>query len=293
MKIRNERVSADGSKYVYFSSRKYGGCGPGSPCHIPLGVTAPAPLVRITEGELKADVIFALTGVPTISFPGVDRWPIVLPVLKELGATTVRTAFDADSCANKIVAQRQLDCLRELVAKGYAIEMEVWDLAVRKGLDNLLAAGKQPEVLTGDAAMAKAVEIAAAHGIDPNPTAGNSGMAPADNRKEIEIDHEEHRCNALAAAEIGNDPNIFCRAGQLVDVVKIDGAPRIRQLPLAMLRHHLTAVAKFVQVKQTEEGEDRIPVHPPEWLVKAVAAPRRLARRSPTKRGGYRPDPTR
>ena len=72
--------------------------------------------------------------------------------------------------------------------------------------------------------------------------------------------------------EIGGEPTIFCRAGQLVDIITLDGVPKFRELPLAILRDRLTAVARFVRVKETEEGDERTPSHPPEWLVKAVAA---------------------
>ena len=40
--------------------------------------------MRITEGELKADIAYVASGVPTISFPGVDSWRVVVPVLREL-----------------------------------------------------------------------------------------------------------------------------------------------------------------------------------------------------------------
>ena len=60
-----------GGKYLYVSSAKHGGPGPGAPAHLPYGSTAPAAIVRVTEGALKADVAQALSGLPTSGLPGV------------------------------------------------------------------------------------------------------------------------------------------------------------------------------------------------------------------------------
>jgi DNA primase len=59
--------------YLYLSSRP-DGAGPGAPVHVPLGITAPAAVVRVTEGELKADVSYLLSEIPTISAPGASSW---------------------------------------------------------------------------------------------------------------------------------------------------------------------------------------------------------------------------
>jgi hypothetical protein len=55
VKVRSDNPG-DGLRYSYLSSAKYSGPGPGAPIHVPLGVQAPAERVRLTEGELKADV---------------------------------------------------------------------------------------------------------------------------------------------------------------------------------------------------------------------------------------------
>lgn len=59
LKIRRD-ADADGSRYTYLSSKKYGGPGPSSSVYIPFGITAPAPTVRLTEGELKADIAYTI-----------------------------------------------------------------------------------------------------------------------------------------------------------------------------------------------------------------------------------------
>src|SRR5262249_38276332 len=62
--------------------------------HVPLGVTGPCPVVRVTEGPLKADLLACLSPtVPTIGVTGVSSWRAALPALKRLGAEEVVLAF--------------------------------------------------------------------------------------------------------------------------------------------------------------------------------------------------------
>src|SRR5215208_3004361 len=68
------------SKYTYLSSTKYGGPGPGSQVHVPLHDELDMSVVRLTEGELKAEVATALTGTLTVSTPGVSSWRPTLEV---------------------------------------------------------------------------------------------------------------------------------------------------------------------------------------------------------------------
>jgi hypothetical protein len=113
-------------KYLYLSS---GGDGPspGSPVHIPLGVVAPAPVVRVVEGELKADVTCALDSTPTIGVPGVTQWRPALSVLRELGATTVILAYDAPDVHTKPPVFLQMEELwQALRADGFEVEVEDW-----------------------------------------------------------------------------------------------------------------------------------------------------------------------
>src|SRR5262245_8822996 len=108
--------------------------------------------VRLTEGELKADIATALSGLPTVSAPGVGNWRRAVPVLRELGAETVLLAFDQDGKRNTVaIIETALYGLRR---EGFDVKLEWWDGKVAKGIDDLLAAGKQPEVVTGlDAAV--------------------------------------------------------------------------------------------------------------------------------------------
>ncbi|HZT79110.1 MAG TPA: phage/plasmid primase, P4 family [Gemmataceae bacterium] len=178
-----------GPKYHYLSSRKHGGAGPGSPAHVPL-FEGPTDTVRVTEGALKADVATALSGLLTVGLPGVSAWRRAAPVLRERGATTARLAFDADARTNRTVARCLGELALHLSAEGFAVELEVWDAAAGKGIDDLLAAGGQPVVLTGDAAQDAARQILeAALAADPpastpapaeGPTAAVTHEAPDD-----------------------------------------------------------------------------------------------------------------
>lgn len=165
LKLRVDNADANAAKYVYLSSVNYGGPGPGSPYHVPIGVCGPVASVRITEGELKSNVATALSGTPTVSFPGVSSWRTILPVLQELGAKTVLVAFDADVNTNKHVAKAMRDCCSELQEAGFEVRLERWSPDVGKGIDDLLVAGEVPEVLTGVEVTKTVDEIATAAGV--------------------------------------------------------------------------------------------------------------------------------
>ena len=148
-----------GKKYAYLSS-KPGGPGPGSPFHVPRFSGGKA-LVQITEGALKADIATALSGVLTIGLPGVNATKRTARVLRKLGAATARLALDADARRNERVARALKALADDLGAKGFAVELALWDEADGKGIDDLLAGGKEPKVVAGDDAFAEIEAIAA------------------------------------------------------------------------------------------------------------------------------------
>jgi hypothetical protein len=161
LKVRSDDVTADNSKYTYISSARFGGPGPGSPVHIPLGIRAPADLIRLTEGELKADVATLLSGVPTISIPGVTNWRPALTVLLGLGARTIRLALDGDYVEKPVVARALSECANALTSAGFAIELEQWPTE-HKGIDDALVAKAPIDVLTDTQAVEVIREIAGA-----------------------------------------------------------------------------------------------------------------------------------
>jgi hypothetical protein len=117
---------ASDPKYLYLTGGP-DGPSPGSPVHVPLGVTPPAPVVRVTEGELKADVCQVLDGTPTIGVPGVTQWRGILPLLKVLQARTVVLAYDAPDVHTKPPVFEQAEALwLTLKGEGFEVEMEDW-----------------------------------------------------------------------------------------------------------------------------------------------------------------------
>ena len=150
LKIRHDNAGA-GPKYTYLSSSAFcGGPSPGSPVHFPLGTPAACEEVRVTEGELKADVAFALSTLTTLAVPGVSNWNRVIPPLRDLKPRRVFVAFDQDGKAATQASARAL--IDELRTEGFEVQVEVWDAAggKHKGIDDLLAAGLKPSVITGD-----------------------------------------------------------------------------------------------------------------------------------------------
>jgi len=143
LKIRADHPEKS-HKYTYVSSAKYGGPGPGAQVHMPLHALFSAAPVRITEGELKADVATVLSGVLTIALPGVTLWRQALPLLEALQPTQVLLAFDTDWRMNAHVARALTQTALALVAAGYKVMVETWDASQGKGIDDVLRAGYTP-----------------------------------------------------------------------------------------------------------------------------------------------------
>lgn len=137
LKVRRDDADND-SRYLYVSSARHGGASARVAVHVPVSFAA-SPVVRLTEGELKADVCTALGRLPTLSLPGVSCWREALPVLDRLGAERVHVAFDADWQTNRHVAAALRDLVDALGAAGVETAIDQWDPAF-KGLDDYLAA---------------------------------------------------------------------------------------------------------------------------------------------------------
>jgi hypothetical protein len=167
------------AKYSWASTRELS-CG--SPVHVPLGIQTPSPTVRLTEGEIKSDVATFLSGLPTVSAPGVSNWPLAIPVLKALGAQTVRLAFDQDGKAGTLTAM--LNALHGLTREGFQLELEWWDGRAGKGIDDALAASAPIETLTGLTTVIRVMDAlqppapTAAENSEPDPPPFPVGVFP-------------------------------------------------------------------------------------------------------------------
>src|SRR5215216_6078067 len=158
LKIRADEAG-EGSKYTYLTSTKYGGPGPGSQVHVPLHDDLDVSVVRLTEGELKAEVATALTGTLTVSMPGVSSWRPALEVPRSLGTGVVHLAFDADAKHNEQVALALRESYRTLKERGFEVVLETWPRERGKGIDDLLAAAHEPTLVVGEDAHAAVNEI--------------------------------------------------------------------------------------------------------------------------------------
>ncbi len=149
--VRLDKPIDGGAKLLWVSSSKRNGPSPGSPVHVPLQVKAPAHRLRITEGQIKADLAWLRSGLPTIGVAGVAGWRSGLDAALALQAKTAVLAFDADFRRKpKDVGTPLASLAREAHAAGLAVELELWEESEAKGIDDLLADGKSPRVVIGD-----------------------------------------------------------------------------------------------------------------------------------------------
>ena len=131
LKVRVDNERASNGKYFWLSSASNGGASPGNPCHVPLpleGVQHAKDIIRVTEGELKADIATVLDPkhVWTLSVPGVNAWNKALPILEELKPQKVLVAWDSDWKTNPAIAKSLRECIRTFQNKGFTVEVETW-----------------------------------------------------------------------------------------------------------------------------------------------------------------------
>jgi hypothetical protein len=138
LKVRSDRGGRN--KYPYLSSKnRPGGTGPTAEVHVPLYIGDTNEIVRVTEGELKADVATILGGKQTLSIPGVAMWRKLPDVLREMGFRAVELAFDMDCFKNPAVARAVSNAARCLIEEGFEVILETWDRS-HKGIDDALLA---------------------------------------------------------------------------------------------------------------------------------------------------------
>jgi hypothetical protein len=158
LKIRVDSPKEPDQKYIWLSSAgRPGGTGQVNLLHVPLFNGDKPKILRLTEGELKADIATALSGILTLSLPGVNSWRLALSAIKEFRAEKVIVAFDADAHNNRNVANHLLNLFIELLKldNGLSLKsvyLEIWDTSF-KGIDDVLAAGKDTQTIEGEAAL--------------------------------------------------------------------------------------------------------------------------------------------
>lgn len=113
------------------------GCGAKTWVHL---AGEPRPLVLLTEGPMKADVIHFLTGQTVLAVAGVNSLSQLKPVLEKLqaaGMEQIMTAFDMDYLVNPHVQNGQENLNRLLEECRIAYGTYLWDPQY-KGLDDYI-----------------------------------------------------------------------------------------------------------------------------------------------------------
>ena len=106
--------------------------------HFPLGFKQNT-LIRITEGELKAELAQEKTKIPTISISGVNQWRAVLDTLDDLKPKQILIAFDFKDVLEKPQIKHTLwEFGNELVGRGFQVGIETWKDTSCKGIDDAL-----------------------------------------------------------------------------------------------------------------------------------------------------------
>ena len=171
IKIRVDKPSTPSRKYLLLSSNpkpdpktgeiKYiAGTSAKIALHYPLGRSKTTKVLRITEGEIKADIASSLTEVYTISLPGVAAWRMALEAIRLLKPKKVLLAFDSDKDQSqstyddpsggpddKFLVGRSVASLY-LSAKeaGFDVGIEDWPAEAGKGIDDVLMNGATDQI---------------------------------------------------------------------------------------------------------------------------------------------------
>ena len=138
-----------GLKYYWLSSGSHGGPSSGAPVGFPPAFAQSAlasHVVRITEGELKAHVAQALSGIRTISAPGVGGGLSAFRALQAwwdragipMSRRRLLVAFDQDVPPNPHVAHARQHVVQAALRAGVVPWLEEWDASAGKGIDDVL-----------------------------------------------------------------------------------------------------------------------------------------------------------
>jgi hypothetical protein len=136
----------------------------------------------------------------------------------------------------------------------------------------------------GDAAEPDAMRAeieALAQAAEPLPRI-DAESPSTDDRPQILITTEEHKINEQAVHALGRDASIYQRGNMLVRIVR-DGSPatkgirrpftpRIDPLPAPLVRERLAANAEWIKLRESKNGVEEAPAHPPSWCISAVHA---------------------
>ena len=136
LQIRRDNVEKRKFRWVS-STEKKDGCKAEGWTHLSGPVR---PMLVLTEGPMKADVINALTGLTVLAVPGVNtltQLELTLTELRSEGLVEIKTAFDMDFATNHHVQNGYNNLLQLLGDMGFRYGTYLWDPAY-KGLDDYI-----------------------------------------------------------------------------------------------------------------------------------------------------------
>ena len=124
---------------------------PVSRTHYPLGMPKCPQVIRVTEGEIKADVSWILSGVYTIGTNGIAALSEPVDYLRNHhpDAQILLAPDAADYCKPGFVSS-VADHLERYLEAGFNTTLEIWDTGLDntiKGIDDALAARTEIEIL--------------------------------------------------------------------------------------------------------------------------------------------------
>jgi P4 family phage/plasmid primase-like protien len=155
--LRPRKSREDGNKYCACSAAKDGGVSPGNPPHYPAHdpATTDVSTVRVTEGAMKANAacVHDPNKIYTVGLASAAAPRGIGEDLVAFGAKRVLVAFDADAATKHEVAHGLRACVRICRKAGLVTDVETWDAAAGKGIDDALQAGAAINVISGDEAV--------------------------------------------------------------------------------------------------------------------------------------------
>lgn len=216
VKIRADKPMNPQAKYTQLSSNpkpnsktgevKYlNGTAASLSIHWPRKEKDDGGVLRITEGEIKADIATMVTGVQTISLPGVGLWKMALPIVEEQKPKKILLAFDSDkedtratykNPDGKIVeVGKALAALYSSLVKAHPdieVKIETWGGEFGKGIDDVLVDGGEDKIWEMDEKEAEEFVNKAARGELPEGFSYIMGTKRfIDPRNGIEMDTEQ------------------------------------------------------------------------------------------------------
>lgn len=141
LQIRRDNAVKRKFRWVSSAERK-DGCQSKGWTHIAGHVR---PIMLLTEGPMKADIIHTLSDASVIAVPGVNSLTYLqstLEVLREKGLKEIKTAFDMDLLINWHVQNGYNNLLELLNNMGFRFGTYIWD-SKYKGLDDYIQKQRQ------------------------------------------------------------------------------------------------------------------------------------------------------